>query len=138
MDMPSNYTLIKLSDTDLTVLDPKQDIRGRKVVDSRGHEIGDIDDLLIDDTEHKVRFLRVAGGGFLGIGGQKFLIPVDAIGGIDEDVVHIDRTREHIVGAPRYDPDLADQKYTEQLYGYYGYVPFWGAGYMYPSYPFYF
>ncbi len=130
--------LVKLGDTDLTVADKAEDIRGRKVLDKAGQEIGEVDALLIDDQESKVRFLEVASGGFLGIGKDKVLIPVDAIAKIDGDHVHIDQTREHVAGAPDYDPSLAeDVDYYGGLYGYYGYSPYWGMGYAYPAYPHY-
>ena len=134
---PSTASLRKLRDTDLTVADASEDVRGRKVFDKRGEEIGDVDDLLIDDRENRVRFLRVASGGFLGLGATKFLVPVDAITGIDAAAVRIDRTREHVAGAPTYDPDLAQGlDYYGGLYGYYGYGPFWAPGYVYPAYPY--
>jgi sporulation protein YlmC with PRC-barrel domain len=58
--------LVRLSDTELTVADPAADMRNRKVVDRDGEEIGEVDDLLIDAPEKRVRFLEVASGGFLG------------------------------------------------------------------------
>jgi len=138
MEIPSGATLVKLSDTELTPADPQQDIRHRKVVDSAGESIGEIDDLMIDSKEKKVRFFQVASGGFLGLGARKFLIPVDAISRIDKDIVRITRTREHLAGAPDYDPKLVlDQPQLDRLYGYYGYPPFWVSGYTYPTYPFY-
>ena len=128
--------LVKLGDTDLTVADQSQDIRGRKVVDRQGEEIGHVDALVLDDRESKVRFLRVASGGFLGIGESTFLLPVDAIAQIGDDQVVVDQTREHVAGAPAYDPDLTyEQDYYGGLYGYYGYGPYWGPGYVYPAYP---
>ena len=126
--------LIKLSDSGQTVA-PEEDIRGLDVKDKDGDDIGKVDDLLIDDAENKVRFLEVASGGFLGIGEDKSFIPVDAITRIDENV-HINQTRTHVAGAPPYDPELVDQSsYYEDVYGYYGYSPFWGGGYMYPAFP---
>jgi sporulation protein YlmC with PRC-barrel domain len=108
------------------------------VVDNAGEEIGEIEDLMIDDQESKVRFLQVGSGGFLGLGEKKVLIPVDAITRIDEDHVHIDRTREHVAGGPDYDPSLVrDEGYWADTYAYYGYGPFWAAGYAYPAYPYY-
>jgi len=119
------------------VQDPNADIRGRKVLDKNGDEVGKVDDLMIDNREHKVRLLEVESGGFLGLGETKVLIPVDAITRID-DHVHIDHTREHVARAPRYDPDLVqDQQYLGSVYGHYGYGPFWGMGYSYPMYPYY-
>jgi sporulation protein YlmC with PRC-barrel domain len=128
-------SLLKLSDSNLTVADPEEDVRGRKVLDRAGEEVGTVDDLMIDDRENKVRFLRVASGGFLGLGETKFMIPVDAITRIDDDHVYIDQTREKVAGAPRYDPDLMNDAYWGDVYGYYGYGPYWAPGYAYPPYP---
>lgn len=130
--------LLKLSDTSLTFADPAEDIRRRKVLDKDGEEIGDVDDLLVDGREKKVRFLQVASGGFLGLGETRFLIPVDAITRISDDAVHISQTREHIAGAPRYDPALVvDERYLGDIYGHYGCSPYWRPDYVYPPYPLY-
>ena len=129
-------TLVRLNDTDLTIEDETEDIRGRQVIDLRGEDLGEIEDLLIDDRDQKVRFIEVASGGFLGLGATRFLIPVDAIDQISDEAVLINQTRERIATAPRYDPMLVDDSYYEELYGYYGYSPYWSAGYTYPAYPF--
>jgi sporulation protein YlmC with PRC-barrel domain len=126
--------LIKLGDTGRTVADPEADVRSRKVVDSNGEDIGSVDDLLIDE-EAKVRFLRVGAGGFLGIGEQHFLVPVDAVEKIEPDRVHIDRDRARLNKVPIYDPLTDDLAYYENVYGWWGVAPYWGPGYVYPPYP---
>ena len=68
MTTQDTITLHKLSDTGQTVSDATDDIRGRKVKDKDGNDLGKIDDLLIDDRERKVRLLRVEHGGFEGRG----------------------------------------------------------------------
>jgi sporulation protein YlmC with PRC-barrel domain len=137
--LPASMKLVKLSDADMTVADPAEDIRGRTVVDTHGEEVGKVDELLMDEGENKVRFLRLAAGGFLGIGETKFLIPVDAVSRVSDEAVHIDQTREHVAGAPQYDPELTyEPPYYGGLYGYYGYAPYWTPGYMYPMYPYYY
>ena len=45
--------------------------------------------------------------------------------------------RQSVVGAPRYDPELVDRRYLDDLYSHYGYVPYWGPGYVYSPYPSY-
>src|SRR4051812_43135597 len=103
--MPEPYTaLVKLSDINFRLADPAQDIRGRKVIDCNDKQVGHIDELLIDDTEKKVRFLRVASGGVLGIGSQKILIPVELITRVTPETVYIARSCEHLAEAPIYDP----------------------------------
>jgi len=130
--------LVKLGDNDLTVGDQSEDIRGRKVIDSSGDEIGEVDALMIDEDESRVRFMLVAAGGFLGIGEKTFLIPIDVITNIHDDHVHVDQTRDRIMGSPDYDPELVeDEGIWEQSYGHYGMTPFWGMGYAYPAYPYY-
>jgi sporulation protein YlmC with PRC-barrel domain len=133
-----NTALEKLNDTGLTLAEPGQDIRGRKVVDRHGAEIGHISDLFIDEDERKVRMLEIRAGGFLGIGDRHFLLPVDAITNVAKNEVHVNETRERIVGSPVYDPTLIvapTQESWEPFYGYYGLSPYWGTGYMYPNFP---
>ncbi len=120
-------TLIRLGDSELTLAQPADDVRGRTVVDRNGQEIGDVDGLIIDERERRVRLLQVGSGGFLGIGKQKVLVPVEAVTSID-DLVHVDNQREHVAAGPVYDPDLVPGRaHIEDLYTYYGVVPYWRA-----------
>jgi sporulation protein YlmC with PRC-barrel domain len=128
-------TLVRLDDTDLELADPADDVRGKTLVDRVGHEIGEIDGLLIDREERRVRLLQVGSGGFLGIGKQKVLVPVDAVTDVD-DTVHIDRNRENIAGGPVYDPEIVPGRTDlADLYRYHGFVPYWTTGYLPPRFP---
>jgi hypothetical protein len=94
--------------------------------------------LFIDQIERKVQLLEVRAGGFLGLGDRHFLLPVSAITSVTKGEVHVNQTREHIVGSPVYDPALIvapTREYWGQYYGYYGMSPYWGSGFMYPYYP---
>jgi sporulation protein YlmC with PRC-barrel domain len=133
----SKATLVRISDTNLALAERAEDIRGRTVMDMAGEELGKVDDLFIDEQDHKVRLLEVSSGGFLGLGATKFLIPVDAIRRITDDAVYISQSRERVAGAPRYDPALVDDRYVSDVYGHYGYPPYWGPDYRYPTYPYY-
>ena len=108
--------LVRLSDTELTIANPAEDIRDRTVVDRNGEDIGEVEDLLIDAHEKRVRLLEVASGGFLGSGKTKFLLPVEAIIRISNDTVYVNQTRQYIAGAPHYDPDLIHQEAGEKGY----------------------
>jgi hypothetical protein len=71
-----------------------------------------------------------------------FLLPVEAITRISDDVVYVNQTRQHIVGAPPCDPDLIhrearEDSYYGDVYRHYGYSPYWCPGYVYPPYPYY-
>ncbi len=117
-------TLSHLGDNDRTIASPDEDIRGRMVKDKDGLEVGRVEGLLVDDADRKVRFMEVGSGGILGIGESKSFIPVDAITRMTADEVYISHTREHVAGAPRYDPDLVkdESHYFLSLYPYYGYM----------------
>ncbi|MCC3765100.1 PRC-barrel domain-containing protein [Glycomyces sp. TRM65418] len=133
-------TLVRLGDSDLTVANEAEDIRGRKVIDKNGDETGSVDGLLIDEPERKVRFLEIGSGGFLGLGKKQVLVPVDAVTRIDDEHVYINRDREEVASGPGYDPELMpepDRPYYEGVYGYYGFMPYWGTGYRYPGYPYF-
>lgn len=136
MTSPSSATISKLSDSGQTVTPSAVDIRGRTVKDKDGKDLGKVHDLLIDDQEHKVRFLLVEHGGFLGFGETTSFIPIDAITKITAESVFINHTAEHVAGAPSYDPDLMDDRsYHDRIYGHYGYPAYWGADYYYPGLP---
>ncbi|MCS3844289.1 PRC-barrel domain-containing protein [Microbacterium sp. AK031] len=138
METPGTDALVRLGDTDETVANPDDDIRGRDVKDKDGADLGKVKALLIDENERKVRLIEVASGGFLGIGQDTTFIPVDAITSVTADEVRLDQTREHVAGAPAYDPALIHERDTYgDVFGYYGFAPFWGGGYSYPDYPYY-
>lgn len=58
--MQSQVELLRLKDTDLTVLAPEQDIRGRTVIDFAGEEVGKVETLLIDSVDKHVRFMELS------------------------------------------------------------------------------
>lgn len=132
--MTGNPILVRISDSDLTVPD-QQEIRGRHVIDPDGQPLGTVNDLLIDEEKKQVRFLEVRSGGFLGIGQDRVLVPVEAVTHIGEDV-HVNTTRSRVEGSPGYDPDLATAgplSYYGNVYGYYGITPYWGQGVVHPG-----
>jgi len=127
--MSQQPTMIRLSDTDRTIPDPDEDIRGRKVVDRDGEQLGKVVDLLVDDDALRARFLVVEHGGILGIGSTQSFIPVESVAGIDGDEVRVSTDADAVAGAPGYDPQIAiHPKYYEDVYGYYGVTPYWTVG----------
>ncbi|WP_239127690.1 PRC-barrel domain-containing protein [Asanoa siamensis] len=127
---------MRLSDTGRTVADPREDVRGKHVKDSDGTDIGTVADLLVDADEGRVRFLRVEHGGILGFGATPSFVPVEAVTAVLDEAVLIDQSSDRVAGAPRYDPELTDQAdYYGDVYGYYGYPPFWVPGYVHPPFP---
>ncbi|WP_432946299.1 PRC-barrel domain-containing protein [Kribbella sp. CA-253562] len=137
MNEQAQVPLVKLGDTDLVLADPSDDIRGRTVVDAAGEKVGKVDGLFLDHEEAKVRLLEVVDGGFLGLGKESRLIPVELVRSVDDDQVVIDRDQQTLIGAPGYDPELTDAPdYFDNLYDYYEVGPFWAPGAMYRRPPY--
>jgi sporulation protein YlmC with PRC-barrel domain len=122
-------SLVPLGESEYRLSDDSEDIRGRKVVDRNGDEIGKVKSLFIDEDEQRVRLLELESGGLLGFGSETRLVPVDAIAEISEDSVRIGATGEQVQSAPVYDPDVThDDHYYDSVYAYYGYAPYWAVG----------
>jgi sporulation protein YlmC with PRC-barrel domain len=131
--------LVKLRDTDLVVGDASQDIRGWKVLDRNGEEIGHVSDLFIDPEQRKVRMLELRTGGFLGFGERHALLPVEAVTRVTAHDVQVNETRERVATSPVYDPALIvepDAHAWEPFYGYYGLPPYWTGSGVYPDFSF--
>jgi len=127
--MTNDTHLEPLVQSDLALADGEPDVRGNQVIDSAGSDLGRVDALYVDGEERRVRFLLVKGGGILGIGDTTRLVPVEAIDAYDVGSVRLREDGERVTGAPRYDPKLVEQQdYWEDVYGWYGYPPYWATG----------
>jgi len=104
-----NVILVRFSDTDFDLPD-QDDIRRRTVFDEHGNDLGDVDDLIIDPQQRRLRFLVVTTGGFLGFGGKMMLIPVEAITRVTNKVVAIDQRGTGGFAGEAYNPRLIDTR----------------------------
>jgi len=101
------FNLTRLSETDLPLEEPWQDIRGLDVYDITDEQIGSVEDLYIDRETRLARFLVVSAGGFLGIGKKHFLIPIEEVSrDVGEDRVRVTQSREKVLTSPEFDPDI--------------------------------
>jgi sporulation protein YlmC with PRC-barrel domain len=99
--------LTKLSETDLPLEEPWQDIRELDVYDNRDEQIGSVEDLYVDREARQPRYLLVSAGGFLGLGKKHFLIPVEDVSrDVGEERVTVTQPREKVVNSPEFDPDI--------------------------------
>jgi sporulation protein YlmC with PRC-barrel domain len=105
-------------------------LKGDDVVNRSGEDLGKIEDLMIDLDRGRVAYAVLSFGGFLGMGDKLFAIPWEALT-IDTAskrfVLNI--SKELLERAPGFDknnwPDMADPAWGVELYGYYGYKPYW-------------
>ncbi len=123
--------MVALGDSDLVLANEEDDVRGMAVLDPNGHRVGDVDEIVIDEEERRARLLVVTSGGILGLGVDKRLVPVEAIARVREQV-HLHHTHDDVRAGAEYDPEPADSPDYAQIYGHYGYQPFWHAGYTVP------
>src|ERR671920_2437724 len=72
-------SLIKLSELELPLEEPWQDMRGLDVYDNQDEQIGSVQDLYLDREARLASYLVVSTGGFLGIGEKTFLVPVEEV-----------------------------------------------------------
>lgn len=128
--------LISLSDSPSLRRSNVSVYKGKVVLDRDGEEIGKVRDILIDEAERKARFLEVSTGGFLGIGRERFLIPIDSVLSMYDDRITISEARSRLSDAPSFPSATVDERYLLETYAYYGKIPFWEQGYQYPAQPF--
>ena len=115
--------LTKLSETDLPLEEPWQDVRGLDVYDITDEQIGSVEDLYVDREVHLASYLVVSAGGLLGLGKKHFLIPVEeASRDVGEDRVTITQNREKVLNSPEFDPDVGvpDADLQRAIDAYYG------------------
>ncbi len=122
-EQTGRHDLVKFSDSDLQLTEPRQDISGHDVYDIDGEQIGSVEDLYVDRQTQEARFLDVGAGGFLGIGEKHFLIPFEAVSDISDERVTLNQDRDQVLGSPDFDADdVPDADAQHAIYAYYGYV----------------
>src|SRR5215207_6062653 len=99
--------LTRLSESDLPLEEPWQDMRDLAVLDLAGVEIGSVEDLYIDRETRLPGYLVVSAGGFLGVGKKYFLVPVEEVSrDVGEERVTITVPKEKVVNSPEFDQDI--------------------------------
>lgn len=105
-------------------------LKGDKVVNHQGEDLGKIEELMIDLDRGRIAYAVLSFGGFLGMGDKLFAIPWQAFG-VDTagKRLVLNVSKELLEKAPGFDkstwPNMADPAWGSKLYGYYGYKPYW-------------
>ncbi len=105
-------------------------LAGDRVRNTAGEDLGKIEEIMLDIPSGRIAYAVLSFGGFLGLGNKLFAIPWDAFT-LDEAekefVLNVDR--KVLEDAPGFDkdnwPDMADPDFGSQVYGHYGYKPYW-------------
>ena len=115
--------LTKLSELDLPLEEPWQDIRGLDVYDVVDQQIGSVADLYVDREARQPSYLVVSAGGFLGVGKKHFLIPVEEVSrDVGEERVTVTVPKEKVLNSPEFDLDagVPDPDLQRAIDAYYG------------------
>ncbi|MBZ5671644.1 MAG: PRC-barrel domain-containing protein [Acidobacteriia bacterium] len=105
-------------------------LKGDKVVNYQGEDLGKIEEIMIDLDRGRVAYVVLSFGGFLGMGDKLFAVPWQAFS-VDttQKRLVLNADKELLRKAPGFDknnwPDMADLSLGSTLYGYYGYKPYW-------------
>lgn len=105
-------------------------LKGDRVVNAAGEDIGKIDEIMIDTPTGRVAYAVLSFGGFLGMGNKLFAIPWNVLS-LDEDkqVFRLNIDKGTLERAPGFDkndwPDMTDRAWGGRIYTYYGASPYW-------------
>src|SRR6185437_8728010 len=100
-------------------------VTGTSVENTKGDNLGQIEEIMIDKISGQVGYAVLKYGSFLGMGGKLFALPWDTLKydtGRNAYVVGI--PEERLKNAPSYDagtePNWGDPQYAKELHDYYG------------------
>jgi len=105
-------------------------LKGGKMVNYKGEDLGKIEEILIDLDRGRVAYAVLSFGGFLGMDDKLSTIAWQAFS-VDttKKQLVLNAAKELLEKAPGFDkndwPDMADLSLGSTLYGYYGYKPYW-------------
>lgn len=104
-------------------------IKGDKVVNPAGEDLGKIEDLMIDLEDGRVAYAVLSFGGFLGIGNKLFAIPWQSLSfRLHEHAFTLDIPRDILKKAEGFDKDHwpdTNREWLANMYRFYGYQPYW-------------
>jgi len=120
-----------------------KEMDGWEIVDTQGEKVGKFDDVMLDLQSGRIAYAVLSlSGGFLGMGGKDVAVPWDALSieGAEEftaDSPHrmvLNIPRDQLENAPSFNeaewPANPDRSWlNENLYGRYGYHPWWETSY---------
>jgi sporulation protein YlmC with PRC-barrel domain len=113
----------------LELADPTEDIRGHIVLDRKGDTVGEVDDLLIDPGQRRVRMLILAIPWLLGLATKRRLVPMEIVHVNGDERVTVDRSRDVIMDSPAFEgeEDEAAEMLHLAVYDWYGVTPYWAT-----------
>lgn len=103
-------------------------VQGTTIYNTRGDDLGEVDDLMIDKLTGKVAYAVVTYGGFLGIGTDRRALPWGVLTydtNLNGYVVSADDDVLRSAPAGADERELNDRTWGSRLYEHYGVPPYW-------------
>lgn len=125
-NLPQDQETLKEKETFRLISADK--VQGTNIYNSRGDDLGEVDDIMIDKHTGKVAYAVVTYGGFLGIGSERRALPWSVL-------TYDTNLNGYVVSAAddilRSGPsgvserELNDRAWGSRLYEHYGVPPYW-------------
>ncbi|WP_292931951.1 PRC-barrel domain-containing protein [Noviherbaspirillum sp.] len=105
-------------------------LQGDKVINSRGENLGEIEDIMLDVPNGRVAYAVLSFGGVMGIGDKLFAVPWSALTlDADQKCFVLDIDKDRLKNAPGFDkdhwPSMADTTWANEVHSYYNSRPYW-------------
>ncbi|HJV83695.1 PRC-barrel domain-containing protein [Noviherbaspirillum sp.] len=105
-------------------------LQGDKVINSRGENLGEIEDIMLDVPSGRVAYAVLSFGGVMGIGDKLFAVPWSALTlDADQKCFVLDIDKDRLKNAPGFDkdhwPSMADTTWANEVHSYYNSRPYW-------------
>jgi sporulation protein YlmC with PRC-barrel domain len=105
-------------------------LRDDKVINSRGEDLGKIEDFMIDPRAGRVAYAILSFGGFMGLGNKLFAVPWNAMDlDTDRHAFVLDIDKDRLRDAPGFDknnwPDLMTADWRDRVHTFYNQTPYW-------------
>jgi sporulation protein YlmC with PRC-barrel domain len=105
------------------------DVIGANVENTKGENLGEIEDLAVDARTGQIRYAVLSFGGFMGIGDKLFAVPWTAFTKQDEKTYVLHTDKERLANAPGFEkdkwPDMANQQWGSDIHAFYNVQPYW-------------
>src|SRR4051812_20697173 len=96
-------------------MDQLQQMRGARVLDSSGDQIGEVEEIYYDEESDRPEWIGL-GTGFFGT--KRVLVPVQSAE-IERDAIRVPYEKDHVKDAPDVDSDEISHATERELYAYY-------------------
>lgn len=96
---------------------------GRELINAQGEELGEVDEVVLDQSSNRVAYIVLSHGGWADIGDKLFAVPFDAIEWVSGDEpARFNVSKDRLQKAPGFDqndwPDMADAQWSTEVDNY--------------------